>query len=130
MLGMLGTGILTVPSYVMAKKPEQTLALRAMQSRYFQTTSQQKMIEAIVSTLQDMGYIVIRTDKTIGFVTATHFSDDIIEITVTTQPTHNAITVRASARLNNLPLENDPEFYQNFFNRLSQAAFLNANTIY
>lgn len=109
---------------------EQTLSLRAIQSRSFKTTDQQKLVQTVASTLQDMGYIIIRVDTHIGFVTATHFTDDIIEISVTVQPVHDAIIVRASARKNNLPLDKDPEFYQEFFNHLGQALFLNANKIY
>lgn len=126
-LGMLIS--IPISFQLILAKPQQTLALRAIESRFFQTSDQQKIIEAVVSTLQDMGYIIIRTDHTIGFVTATQFNDDITEITVTTQPEQNTMIVRASARINNLPLH-DATFYQNFFNHLSQALFLNANAIY
>lgn len=127
---LLGTLMIPFPIHTLMAKPQQTLSARSIESRSFQMTTQPKMIEAIVTTLQDMGYIIIRTDKMIGFVTATRFSDDIIELTVTTQPQHNSIIVRASARVNDLSLTDDPTFYQNFFNHLSQALFLNANKIY
>lgn len=126
----IGIMVLLNPFQTVLAKPQQTLALRAVQSRSFETTDQQKMIQAISSTLQDMGYIIVRSNDQIGFVTATHFTDDIIEITVTTQPNKDHIIVRATARMNNLPLDKNPEFYQNFFNQLSQATFLNANAIY
>ncbi len=127
---LLGVLFLTFSIPIISAKPEQILALRAIQSRSFNTNNQKKMIQAISSTLQDMGYIIIRTNDKIGFVTATHFSDDIIEMTVTTQPTKKAIIVRVSARVNNLPLGKNEVFYQTFFNQLSQATFLNANAIY
>lgn len=126
----IGIGVLSILPHITLAKPEQTLALRAIQSRSFDTTDQKKMIQAISSTLQDMGYIIVRSNDQIGFVTAIHYTDDIIEITVTTQPNRNTMIVRASARVNNLPLDNDPVFYQNFFNQLAQATFLNANAIY
>lgn len=126
----IGIMVLLNPLQTVLAKPQQTLALRAVQSRSFETTDQQKMIQAISSTLQDMGYIIVRSNDQIGFVTATHFTDDIIEITVTTQPNKDHIIVRVTARMNNLPLDKNPEFYQIFFNQLSQATFLNANAIY
>lgn len=126
---LLGAVFSFPTQYLKAQAP-QTLSLRAIQSRSFETTDTPKMLQNITSTLQDMGYIIGRIDNQLGFVNATQFANDITEITVTIQPFTHSTTVRASGRRNNIPMDNDPVFYQNFFNHLSQAAFLNANKIY
>lgn len=118
------------PIQTITAQPSQTLSLRAIQSRTFETSDMQKMLQNIASTLQDMGYIIGRIDNQLGLVNATQFTDDITEITVTIQPLAHSMIVRASGRRNNIPMDNDPVFYQNFFNHLSQAAFLNTNKIY
>ncbi|CAI3925822.1 MULTISPECIES: hypothetical protein [Commensalibacter] len=122
--------VFTFPAQYVKAQTHQTLSLRAIQSRSFETTDTQKMLQNIVSTLQDMGYIIGRIDNQLGFVNAAQFANDITEITVTIQPITHSMTVRASGRRNNIPMDDDPVFYQNFFNHLSQAAFLNANKIY
>ncbi|WP_040363784.1 hypothetical protein [Commensalibacter intestini] len=108
----------------------QTLSLRAIQTRSFETTNMPKMLQNIASTLQDMGYIIGRIDNQIGFINATQFADNVTEITVNIQPQPHSMIVRVSARRNNIPMDNDPVFYQDFFNHLSQASFLNTNSIY
>lgn len=126
---LLGTALAYSIKPIIAQPP-QTLSLRAIQSRSFETSDMQKMLQNIASTLQDMGYIIGRIDNQLGFVNATQLADDMTEITVTLQPMAHSIIVRASGRRNNIPMDNNPIFYQNFFNHLSQAAFLNANKIY
>ncbi|CAK7192572.1 hypothetical protein COMNV_00776 [Commensalibacter sp. Nvir] len=107
----------------------QTLALRAVQSRTYRA-SQEKLTEAVISTLQDMGYGIDRINNTIGFVNATQYAHSLTEITITMAPIEGAITVRISARRNNYPLDDDPKFYQNFFSKLSQSTFLNEHKLY
>lgn len=122
--------VFLLPIQTITAHPSQTLSLRALQSRSFETSDMQKMLQNIASTLQDMGYIIGRIDNQLGLINATQFADDVTEITVTIQPLAHSMTVRASGRRNNIPMDNDPIFYQNFFNHLSQATFLNANKIY
>lgn len=129
----IGLGFITsttlIPVSAIAQE-NSVLSIRAIQTRSFDTRDQKAMLRNILSTLQDMGFFIGRVDEKIGFVTATRLQDKITEITVTFRPYQQSILVRISARINNLPVDDNPAFYQNFFDHLAQASFLNANKIY
>ncbi len=104
--------------------------LRAMQSRAFDTTDQDKMLRTIVATLQDIGYTITKVEPPAGTVSATKLGR--LKVTAT-ETAHGAsqITVRVNAIVTMPGLKNtqvdDPVFYQQlFFEPLSKAIFLTA----
>lgn len=52
---------------------ESQVKLRAAQSRVFQTTDRRRTIEAIVATMQDLGFMVEVLDEEIGIVSGKRF---------------------------------------------------------
>ena len=82
--------------------------------------------DAVIATLQDLGFIVDRADETMGTVTATKLSGYALRMTVTLRPVGKRIPVRASGQYN-LEAVTNPQPYQQLFAALSKALFLQAN---
>ena len=111
-------------------------AQRAISTRAFDTADRAKVIQAVIATLQDLGFVVDRADDVLGTVSATHYGGGLVRFTVTVRPGGTTRTpggatrtiVRASGELNQHELS-DPAPFQRFFEALSQALFLQANDI-
>lgn len=104
-------------------------AQRAISTRAFDTGDAPKVFQAVVSTLQDLGFVVDRADNLLGTVSATRYGDGLVRFTVTLRPGGTARTiVRASGQINQREIS-DPAPFQRFFEALSQALFLQANNI-
>jgi len=111
--------------------------LRSIQSRVFDTTDKEKTMRAIIATLQDLGFMLDRADYTLGVVTASKARADTMQmqvyanlrITVTVRPRGDKqLMVRASAEYQRSPVT-DAKPYQNFFNSLEKAMFLEAHQV-
>jgi hypothetical protein len=111
--------------------------LRNIQSRAFDTTDKEKTMRAIIATLQDLGFMLDRADYTLGVVTASKARADTMQmqvyatlrITVTVRPRgEKQLLVRASAEYQRSPVT-DAKPYQNFFNSLEKAMFLEAHQV-
>ena len=103
--------------------------LRSFQTRAFDTTDKHKMMRTTIAVLQDLGFIIDKTDEDLGLVTGTKLSGYQIRMTVIVQPRgEKQLAVRASAIYNNQPIE-DPMPYQDFFAALEKGMFLTAQKI-
>ncbi len=106
--------------------------LRSIQSRAFDTTDREKTLRTIISTLQDLGFIVNKADALLGTVSATKLDKYALQLTVSIRTRGKTQTlVRANAQYFNpyshaVAVE-DPEPYQNFFTSLAKAMFLEAH---
>lgn len=108
---------------------EEQVKLRAMETRAFDTSDKNAVLRAVISTLQDLSFVIDKADADLGTVTATKLSGYRIRMTVTVRPkSETQLLVRASAQYNLKPIE-DPEVYQRFFVALSKALFLQANAV-
>ena len=120
------------------KMDESQVKLRSMQTRAFDTTEKDKMLRTVISTLQDLGYIVNEANEVIGTVSArtTHIKYKFLEkkkypllITVTVRPRgETQLLVRANAQYGLKAVEN-PLVYQNFFTVLEKSIFLTAHEV-
>lgn len=103
--------------------------LRSMQTRAFDTTDQNIVVRNVISTLQDLSFVIDKADAELGTVSATKLSGYQIRMTVTVRPkSTDQMLVRASAQYNLKAIE-DPEVYQNFFAALAKSLFLTANSV-
>lgn len=124
---LLGGGCASQNSHVM--EGGSAVELRSFQTRAFDTTDKHKMMRTIIAVLQDLGFIIDKTDEDLGMVTGTKFSGYQIRMTVIVQPRgEKQLSVRASAIYNNQPIE-DPMPYQDFFAALEKGIFLTAQKI-
>jgi len=103
--------------------------LRSFQTRVFDTTDKHKMLRTTIAVLQDLSFIIDKTDEDLGMVTGTKLSGYQIRMTVIVRPRgEKQLAVRASAIYNNEPIE-DPLPYQDFFAALEKGVFLTAQEI-
>jgi len=100
---------------------EQVVKLRQMQSRTYDTTDKVMVMRAVLSTFQDLGFIIDRADEAMGVISATQFAN--VKMTVSVRVAGNQTIVRANAQYGMQAVE-EPKPYQNFFNALSQSLFL------
>ncbi|WP_037299568.1 hypothetical protein [Rubritepida flocculans] len=105
------------------------VAQRAISTRVFDTTDQQAVFRGVISSLQDLGFVIDRADNVLGTVSATRYGAQLVRLTVSIRPVgQGRMQVRASGQLNQHELS-DPAPFQRFFEALSQALFLDANLI-
>jgi hypothetical protein len=103
--------------------------LRAIETRAFDTTDKPLAVRNIISTLQDLGFVVDKVDDTLGTISGTKLSGYAMRMTVTVRPRGKSqLAVRASAQYN-ITAVSDPKPYQQFFAALEKAMFLTANEV-
>ncbi len=108
---------------------ESQLQLRSIQTRAFDTTDRETMLRTVISTLQDLGFVIDNADDVLGSVSATKLDKYALRMTVTVRTRGTTqLLVRASAQYNLVQVE-EPEPYQNFFVALGKAMFLEAQQV-
>ena len=124
-LSLLVTGCATTQQRLLDSDSSQ-VQLRSIQTRAFDTTDKEKTLRTIMSTLQDLGFVIDKADATPGTVSATKLKYYALRMTVTVRPRgETQLLVRANAQYNVKPVT-DPEPYQQFFTSLEKAMFLTA----
>ena len=121
------TGCVSTSQSVLGTQNSQ-VETRNYQSRAFDTNNKQMVLRSVISTMQDLGFIIDRADETLGTVSGTSFKNDS-KMTVSVRPmgkTQMLVRANASANLHEIT---EPMAYQNFFNALSQSLFLDAHTV-
>ena len=103
------------------------VATRNYQTRSFDTTDKSNVMNNIVATMQDLGFVIEKADKDIGTISGFSFTNQTT-MTVSVRLKEKSILVRANASKGNNAIK-DPKAYQNFFNALSQSLFLTANEV-
>jgi hypothetical protein len=104
------------------------IQLRSVQTRSFETSDQTLAVRNIISTLQDLGFVVDKVDDVLGTVSGTKLEGYVMRMTVTARPSGKLMLVRANAQLN-LNAVSDAKPYQQFFAALEKAMFLRANQV-
>ena len=103
------------------------VATRNYQTRSFDTTDKLNVMNNIVATMQDLGFVIEKGDKDIGTISGFSFTNQTT-MTVSVRSKGNSILVRANASKGTKAIT-EPLAYQNFFNALSQSLFLTANEV-
>lgn len=103
------------------------LQTRQAQTRYYDTDDKKKTLEAVLATLQDLGFVIDKAAYDAGTVSATKLAGYNMRMTVNVVPRPSGrMMVRASAQFN-VQAVSDASFYQGFFDALSKSMFLQAN---
>lgn len=116
------------PSAPLLAPTEEQMKIRNMQTRSFDVTDRMVAMRAVISALQDLGFIIERANEPLGLVTGARFAEpnfyDVVGITVTVRTLNEKqTTIRANAIFNNQPIT-DPEVYRNFFATLERSLFI------
>ncbi len=118
----------TMNQQVLDSGSESQLQKRSYQTRAFDTVDKEKVLRAVIATLQDLGFVIDRADLTLGSVSATKLNVYSLRITVSVRQRGEQSIVRANAQYNVIPVE-DPKPYQDFFDGLSKSLFLQAQDV-
>jgi hypothetical protein len=118
------------PQELLAPTEEQ-MKIRNLQTRTFDVADRKVAMRAVISALQDLGFIIERANEPLGLVTAARFAEpryyDVVGVTVTVRSANESqTTIRANAIYNNQPIT-DPAVYQNFFATLERSLFIERN---
>ena len=126
---LLFTGCATTTQRVLDSDQSQ-VQLRSIQTRTFETTDKTKMLRVVISTLQDLDFVLDRADLELGSVTASKFTNNILlKMSISVRPRgETMLLVRANAQFGIKPID-DPEPYQDFFNVLEKSIFLTAHQV-
>lgn len=103
-----------------------SMEVRQMQSRRFETKDDRLVINAVTGVLQDMGYAIGEISSVSGLVSAARGK---MRVSVVVKPAGRVVTVRAAFQDMTGRRVSDPVFYQTFFDKLSQSVFLEAHQI-
>lgn len=96
--------------------------LRSYQTYVFENEDLNFVLKNIISTMQDLDFIIDRVDNDLLIISGTSF-DNGSRLTVTARKNGKNVVIRANAQTNNGSII-DPKPYQNFFDALSQSIFL------
>lgn len=111
------------------KTDKTQVALRAVQTRIYETNNHNQTVRTVIATLQDLGFVVDKADEQLGTVSATKLDGFSLRMTVTVRPRGpEQMVVRASGQYNLVAIS-DAKPYQQFFNALEQAIFLKTNKV-
>lgn len=104
--------------------------LRSIQTRAFDTTDKKKMMQTVISAMQDLDFVIDKADLVLGSVTGTKFLGyAVVSMTVTVRERgEKQLMVRANAQYG-IKAVDDPQTYQDFFTTLEKALFLTAQQV-
>ena len=105
------------------------LQTRQIQTREYDTLDRSMTLRSVISTLQDLGFVIDTADLGLGTVTATREDKYTMRMTVTVREKDaQRILVRANARIGEDTVT-DPLTHQDFFIALDKAMFLTREQI-
>ncbi|MDD5196937.1 MAG: hypothetical protein WC937_02300 [Candidatus Omnitrophota bacterium] len=109
---------------------ESQVKLRSIQTRAFDTTDKKKMMQTVISTMQDLDFVIDKADFLLGSVTGSKFlGQAVVTMSVTVRPRgEKQLLVRANAQYGVSSVE-DPGTYQDFFTALEKSIFLTAQQV-
>jgi hypothetical protein len=103
--------------------------LRAFQTREYDTLDTRMTLRSVISTLQDLGFVIQTANYALSTITATKLDEYTIRMTVTVRERPGQrLAVRANARYNEKAIE-EPQSYQDFFSALDKSMFLTLHQV-
>ncbi len=153
-----------IPTEALQLSPE-SLALRQLQTRRYDTSDEKKLLQAGASLLQDMGFQIDESELKLGVLVGSKQADATdagqivgsillaaltghgvavdkeqkVRVSLVTRPLNpSQMTFRATfqrivwnteGRIGRVESLEEPELYQDFFEKLSKSVFLEAHTI-
>lgn len=128
LLALLLGGCANVSSKQQVLAAGSQVEVRSYQTRTYDTNNRIQVLRAVMSTLQDLRFVIDKADDIIGIVSATKLDGYAMSISVSVRPSGEQMIVRANAQYNLKAIE-DPLPYQNFFTALDKGLFLENNLL-
>ena len=124
---VLLAGCATTKERVLDTGDQSQLQKRSYQTRVFETADKEKVMRGVISTLQDLSFVIERADMTLGSVSGTKYANQLaVRMTVSVRAKgKEQMVVRANGQMNVTAIE-DPKAYQDFFASLEKSLFLTA----
>ncbi len=131
---VIGAGVIllsgcnaTMKERVLDSSDQSQLQKRSYQTRVFDTADKEKVMRGVISTLQDLSFVIERADMMLGTVSGTKYQpQSVIKMTISVRPKGaTQMVVRANGQFNINPIE-DPKAYQDLFASLEKSLFLTA----
>ncbi|MDO9708520.1 hypothetical protein [Paracraurococcus lichenis] len=115
-------------------------AVRARESRRFDTGDRTLLLQSVIGVLQDLGYSIEESQAQQGVVVASRIAGGRVRAQVVLRPaadrgativraTFQRVVPRPGAMLAYGETLDDPAIYQGFFEKLAQSLFLTAHEI-
>lgn len=118
------------PRDIALEDPAHQQQLRALQTHTFAVDDRIRMLRAVITTLQDLDFVIDRADSRLGFISATKLDRYSLEISVLVDHVESErMLVRASLPLQSQALNlfgtrsSDDRYYQAFFTSLEKNLF-------
>lgn len=123
-------GCATTSQQQLLASDESQVRLRSIQTRAFDTADKEMTMRTVISTLQDLDFVIEKADLVLGSVSGSKsVANTLLKMTVTVRPRgEKQLLVRANAQYGLRAIEM-PEPYQDFFQALSKAMFLTAHQV-
>jgi len=102
--------------------------VRSYQTRTYDTDDKIRVLRAVMSTLQDLGFVIDKADDVVGIVSATKLNRYNLSMSIFVRPSGEQMIVRANAQYNLTAVE-EPGPYQDFFTSLDKGLFLDDNLL-
>ena len=133
----IAIGLVLIPMFGCVSEPSVSLQMdqsavetRSYQSRTYDQVDVTLAMQAVMETLQDLGFVIRSGDARLGLVTASR-QEGFVELNVTAtvrERPNESVEVRLNANLGMQQLD-DPEPYRDFFAALTQSLFLSTNPV-
>jgi len=102
--------------------------VRSYQTRTYDTDDKIRVLRSVMSTLQDLGFVIDKADDVVGIVSATKLDRYNLSMSISVRPSGEQMIVRANAQYNLTAVE-EPGPYQDFFTSLDKGLFLDDNLL-
>ncbi len=131
---LLASMMLVLVACTANKSKQQILAagsqveIRSYLTRIYDTNNKIRVLRSVMSTLQDLGFVIDKADDVVGIVSATKLQGYALSMSVSVRPKGQQMLVRANAQYNLRAVE-EPGPYQDFFASLDKSLFLDDNLL-
>ncbi len=121
------SGCVNSKAQIVNSESESQIKVRAYQSKSY-SIDKTTAIRAVISVMQDLGFVIDRADDLTGTVSGTKLDGYRISMSITIRKKGKKVTVRANAQAG-ITAITEPKTYQDFFTSLDKGIFLEKNNI-